>query len=85
MMIMSLLLLLNCGFFLWQPTAGNDYWSDDFDSTKNCQQEEKITKLSDEVGVHCTAHELNEDSIMLFSGKQKLFDHIAGMVRKASR
>ena len=84
-MIMSLFLLLNCGFFLWHPTAGNDYWSDNFDSTKNCQQEEKITKLRNEVGTHCTAHELNQDIIMLFSGKQKLFDHITGMVHKASR
>ena len=65
--------------------AGDDYWAEDFDSDKNCQQEEKIIKLSDEVGAHCTAHELNKDSIMLFSGKQKLFDHITGMVHKASR
>ena len=84
-MIMSLFLLLNSGFFLWHPTAGNDYWSDNFDSTKNCQQEEKMTKLSKEVGVHCATHELNKDISMLFSGKQKLFDHIADMVHKASR
>ena len=61
---MSLLLLVSCGFFLWQPTVivskilflfsvqagSDDYWSEDFDSNKNCQQEKKIIKLSDEVG-----------------------------------
>ena len=71
-MIMSLFLLLNSGFFLWHPTAGNDYWSDNFDSTKNCQQEEKIIKLSNVVG----AHDLNKDSIVLFSGEQKPFSGI---------
>ena len=91
--IMSLLLLLKCVFFLWQPTvnaflllqntfsclcvqvggeAGDDYWAEDFDSDKNCQQEEKIIKLSNVVG----AHDLNKDSIVLFSGEQKPFSGI---------
>ena len=29
-----------------------DYWSEDFDTSKNCAQEEKISKLSNEVGSH---------------------------------
>ena len=52
--------------------AGDDYWAEDFDSDKNCQQEEKIIKLSNVVG----AHDLNKDSIVLFSGEQKPFSGI---------
>ena len=64
---MSLLLFVICGSFLCQPTVhgslsktafsvqagrGNDdYWSEDFDKNKNCEQEEKITKLINEVGM----------------------------------
>ena len=31
--------------------ANEDYWDEDFDYNKNCEQEEKITKLINEVGV----------------------------------
>ena len=32
--------------------AGSDaYWSEDFDTIKNCEQEKKIDKLINEVGV----------------------------------
>ena len=69
--VMPFLLLISCGFFLWQPTvirsfskilflvflftvqAGtrvDDYWAEDFDSGKNCEQEEKMIKLLSEVG-----------------------------------
>ena len=43
----------------------DDYWVGDFDKDKNCQQEKKIEKLINEVGV---------PSQVL----QKLFDHFAG-------
>ena len=29
----------------------DDYWDEDFDNNKNCEQEEKISKLINEVGV----------------------------------
>ena len=65
---MPFLLLISCGFFLWQPTVirsfskmlflvsvqtesrVDDYWAEDFDSGKNCEQEEKMIKLLSEVG-----------------------------------
>ena len=39
--------------------AGDDYWDEDYDSDKNCEQEEKIAKLSIEVD----AHDLNKDNV----------------------
>ena len=55
--------------FLFSVQAGrgmdDDYWVGDFDKDKNCQQEKKIEKLINEVGV---------PSQVL----QKLFDHFAG-------
>ena len=66
--VMPFLLLISCGFFLWQPTVirsfskmlflvsvqtesrVDDYWAEDFDSGKNCEQEEKMIKLLSEVG-----------------------------------
>ena len=41
--------------FLFPVQAGrgnDDYWAEDFDKNKNCQQEEKIAKLKSEVGAH---------------------------------
>ena len=43
----------------------DDYWVGDFDKDKNCQQEKKIEKLINEVGV-------------LSQVLQKLFDHFSG-------
>ena len=50
---------VNGGFnktvFLFSVQAGrgnDDYWAEDFDKNKNCQQEEKIAKLKSEVGAH---------------------------------
>ena len=41
--------------FLFSVQVGrggeDDYWGEDFDQNKNCEQEEKIDKLFDEVGV----------------------------------
>ena len=41
--------------FLFSVQAGrgsdDDYWAEDFDTKKNCQQEKKIIKLNKEVGV----------------------------------
>ena len=41
--------------FLFSVQAGrggdDDYWGEGFDQNKNCEQEEKIDKLFDEVGV----------------------------------
>ena len=50
---------VNGGFnktvFLFSVQAGRganeDYWDEDFDDNKNCEQEEKITELNKEVGV----------------------------------
>ena len=50
---------VNGGFnktvFLFSVQAGrgaiDDYWDEDFDDNKNCEQEEKMTKLINEVGV----------------------------------
>ena len=39
--------------------AGDDYWDEDYDSDKNCEQEEKIAKLSIEVD----AHDQDKDSV----------------------
>ena len=33
-------------------TEVDDYWAEDFDSGKNCEQEEKMIKLLSEVGAH---------------------------------
>ena len=42
--------------FLFSVQAGrggvDDYWSEDFDKNKNCQQEDKIIELNKQVGVH---------------------------------
>ena len=32
--------------------ANDDYWSEDFDNNKNCEQEKKIIELNKEVGAH---------------------------------
>ena len=67
---MSLLLIVICGIFLWQPTVNggqnktvflfsvqagrggdDDYWSENFDKNKNCQQEKKIIELYKKVGL----------------------------------
>ena len=89
---MSLLLLVTCGLFLWQPTVigsffskipflvsvqvvrggVDDYWDEDFDSNKNCEQEEKISKLINEVGVP------SKKVFCASQVKQKVFDHFAG-------
>ena len=41
--------------FLFSVQAGrggvDDYWSEDFDKNKNCQQEDKIIELNKQVGV----------------------------------
>ena len=50
---------VNGGFnktvFLFSVQAGrgadDDYWSEDFDNNKNCQQEQKIIELYKKVGV----------------------------------
>ena len=74
---MSLLLIVICGIFLCQPTVNfkqsfsvqagrgddTDYWTEDFDTHKNCQQEKKITELLKEVGVPSS-----NSSILLLSG-----------------
>ena len=53
--------------FLFSVQAGrggvDDYWSEDFDKNKNCQQEDKIIELNKEVGAHakivlCSSHYL---------------------------
>ena len=61
-------------FFLCFQAADRsaDYWSEDFDVNKNCEQEKKVIKLTNEVG------DQNKYRNMLFSGNQKLFDHFAG-------
>ena len=33
-------------------SEGVDYWTEAFDTSKNCKQEKKITKLMNEVGAH---------------------------------
>ena len=42
--------------FLFSIQAGrgadDDYWAEDFNTHKNCQQEKKIAKLTQEVGAH---------------------------------
>ena len=41
--------------FLFSVQAGrggdDDYWAEDFNTNKNCQQEKKIAELNKEVGV----------------------------------
>ena len=62
---------VNGGFnktvFLFSVQAGRgddtDYWTEDFDTHKNCQQEKKITELLKEVGVPSS-----NSSILLLSG-----------------
>ena len=49
----------------------DDYWDEDFDNNKNCEQEEKITKLLNEVNTH------DKYSIVIFSAEH--FDHVAGL------
>ena len=45
--------VLNKTVFLFSVQAGwtDDYWSEDFDNNKNCQQEKKIIELYKKVGV----------------------------------
>ena len=50
-------------FSVFKAARDDDYWSEDFDNNKNCQQEEKLNKLTNEV---C---DRNKYSTMLFSGK----------------
>ena len=45
--------VLNKTVFLFSVQAGwtDDYWDEDFDNNKNCQQEQKIIELYKKVGV----------------------------------
>ena len=47
--------VFNKTVFLFSVQAGRganeDYWDEDFDDNKNCEQEKKIDKLINEVGV----------------------------------
>ena len=47
--------VLNKTVFLFSVQAGwgdnDDYWDEDFDNNKNCQQEKKIIELYKKVGV----------------------------------
>ena len=58
--------------FLFSVQAGrggdDDYWAEDFDTNKNCQQEEKITEPLKEVGVPSS-----NSSILLLSGIAETF------------
>ena len=68
--------VLNKTVFLFSVQAGrggdDDYWAEDFDNNKNCEQEEKITKLINEVGVP------SKKVFCASQVKQKVFDHFAG-------
>ena len=61
--------------FLFSIQAGrgddDDYWTEDFNTHKNCQQEKKIAKLTQEVGA-CT------NSIGILTAHVRLFAHFAG-------
>ena len=67
---------VNGGFnktvFLFSVQAGwganEDYWDEDFDDNKNCEQEKKIAELNKEVGVPSS-----NSSILLLSGIAETF------------
>ena len=71
---------VNGGFnktvFLFSVQAGRganeDYWDEDFDDNKNCEQEKKITELNKEVGVPLKI------VFCSYRALQKLFHHFAG-------
>ena len=53
----------------------DDYWDEDFDNNKNCEQEEKISKLINEVGVpskkiFCASH-VSRKSLTILQANDK--------------
>ena len=63
--------------FLFSIQAGrgadDDYWTEDFNTHKNCQQEKKIAKLTQEVGAHTKIVLVYTSQVLT-----KLFAHFAG-------
>ena len=70
--------------FSVQGGRGNDdYWSEEFDKNKNCEQEEKITKLINEVGVPSKkifcASQVSRKSLTILQANDKMHGDGTGL------